>query len=91
MRAVFVTRHGGPEVLEVRELPDPSPKAGEVRIRVRAAGLNFAELMGRMGLYPDAPKPPLVPGYEVAGIVESTGSSVTDFDQSSPYAGPASV
>jgi len=76
MRAVFVTRHGGPEVLEVRELPDPSPKAGEVRIRVRAAGLNFAELMGRMGLYPDAPKPPCVLGYEVAGVVDAVGPGV---------------
>ena len=77
MRAVYVTRFGGPEVLEVREAPDPAPKAGEVRIRTRATGLNFAELMGRLGFNPDAPKPPCVLGYEVAGIVDATGDGVS--------------
>ena len=61
MRSVWITRHGGPEVLEVRDTPDPVPGPGQVRIRVKAAGLNFAELMARMGLYPDAPKMPAVP------------------------------
>lgn len=79
MRAIWITRHGGPEVLEVREAPDPSPGAGEVRVRVRAAGLNFAEIMGRIGLYPDAPKPPCVLGYEAAGIVDALGEGVTSF------------
>jgi NADPH:quinone reductase-like Zn-dependent oxidoreductase len=73
MRQVWITKPGGPEVLEVREAPDPSPAAGEVRVRVRAAGLNFAEVMARQGLYPDAPKPPSVVGYEVAGVVDATG------------------
>jgi NADPH:quinone reductase-like Zn-dependent oxidoreductase len=77
MRAVWVTRHGGPEVLEVREAPDPSPRAGEVRIRVRAAGVNFADVMARQGLYPSAPKPPTVVGYEVAGVVDALGEGVT--------------
>ncbi len=77
MRAIVIPKHGGPEVLEVRELPDPQPKAGEVRVRVRAAGLNFAELMARQGLYPDAPKPPMVVGYEVAGEVDALGEGVT--------------
>ncbi|HUL60181.1 MAG TPA: medium chain dehydrogenase/reductase family protein [Anaeromyxobacteraceae bacterium] len=76
MRAVWITRHGGPEVLEVRESPDPAPGAGEVRIRVRAAGLNFAEVMARLGLYPDAPKPPCVVGYEAAGVVDALGTGV---------------
>jgi len=76
MRAVWITRHGGPDVLEVREAPDPVPKASEVRIRVRAAGLNFAEVMARQGLYPDAPKPPCVVGYEVAGVVDAVGPGV---------------
>jgi NADPH:quinone reductase-like Zn-dependent oxidoreductase len=70
MRQVCITRHGGPEVLEVREVPDPEPKAGEVRIRVKAAGLNFAEVMARVGMYPDAPPPPCVMGYEVAGEID---------------------
>jgi NADPH:quinone reductase-like Zn-dependent oxidoreductase len=77
MRAVWITRHGGPEVLEVRESPEPIPGPGQVRIRVKAAGLNFAELMARMGLYPDAPKLPAVVGYEVAGIVDAVGTGVT--------------
>jgi NADPH:quinone reductase-like Zn-dependent oxidoreductase len=77
MRAVWITRWGGPEVLEVRETPDPTPKAGEVRVRVKAAGLNFAEIMARQGLYPPAPKPPSVVGYEAAGVVDALGEGVT--------------
>jgi NADPH:quinone reductase-like Zn-dependent oxidoreductase len=77
MRAVFIARRGGPEVLEVREVPDPVPGPGEVRIAVRAAGLNFADLMARMGLYPDAPRLPAVVGYEVSGVVDAVGSGVT--------------
>ncbi len=73
MRAIWITRHGGPDVLEVREQPDPEPGPGEVRIRVRASGLNFAELMARQGLYPDAPKPPCVVGYEVSGVIDAMG------------------
>ncbi len=76
MRAIWVTRPGGPEVLEVRETPDPRPGPGQVRVQVRAAGLNFAEIMGRLGLYPDAPKTPCVLGYEAAGIVDEVGSGV---------------
>ena len=70
MRQVWIARKGGPEVLEVRESPDPQPKAGEVRIRVRAAGVNFADVMAREGLYADAPKLPCVMGYEVAGEID---------------------
>ncbi len=77
MRAIWITRHGGPEVLEVREGPDPEPKPGEVRVRVKAAGLNFAEVMARMGMYPAAPKPPCVVGYEASGVVDKLGEGVT--------------
>jgi NADPH:quinone reductase-like Zn-dependent oxidoreductase len=63
MRQIWTTRTGGPEVLEVREAPDPEPAAGQVRIRVAAAGLNFADTIARIGLYPDAPKLPAVLGY----------------------------
>jgi NADPH:quinone reductase-like Zn-dependent oxidoreductase len=76
MRAVWIARAGGPEVLEVRETPEPSPVPGEVRVRVRAAGLNFAEVMARQGLYPDAPRLPCVMGYEVAGVVDALGEGV---------------
>jgi len=73
MRQVWITRRGGPEVLQVREAPDPTPGPGEVLIRVSAAGVNFADVMARMGLYPDAPPLPFVVGYEVAGTVEKLG------------------
>ena len=76
MRAVWITKAGGPGVLEVREGPDPEPQAGEVRVRVKAAGLNFAEVMARQGLYPDAPKFPCVVGYEAAGVIDALGPGV---------------
>jgi NADPH:quinone reductase-like Zn-dependent oxidoreductase len=76
MRAVVLTGHGGPEVLQVQERPDPAVGPGEVRIDVKAAGINFADTMARVGLYPEAPKPPCVLGYEVAGEVESLGEGV---------------
>jgi NADPH:quinone reductase-like Zn-dependent oxidoreductase len=77
MRQVVIPRHGPPDVFEVREGPDPVPADGELRIRVRAAGVNFADVLARIGLYPDAPKPPVVVGYEVAGIVDAVGTGVT--------------
>ena len=77
MRQAIITRHGSPDVFEVREGPDPIPALEEVRIRVRAAGVNFADILARLGLYPDAPKPPMVVGYEVAGRVDAIGDAVT--------------
>lgn len=81
MRQVVITRPGPPEVLELRESPDPTPAEGDVRIRVRAAGINFADILARLGLYPDAPKPPCVVGYEVAGRIEAIGRSVAGFHE----------
>ncbi len=76
MRAVVISRHGAPDVLRVEERPAPAPGQGQVRIAVRAAGINFADLMARAGTYPEAPPPPCVVGYEVAGEVESVGEGV---------------
>jgi NADPH:quinone reductase-like Zn-dependent oxidoreductase len=76
MRTVVITKHGGPEVLKVQERPDPALGAGEVRIDVAAAGINFADVMARMGLYPDAPKTPCVVGYEIAGTILEIGDGV---------------
>lgn len=73
MRAAVIRRYGPPEVFSVQEVPDPQPKQGEVLIRVKSIGVNFADLLSRIGLYPTAPKPPFVPGLEVAGIVEKVG------------------
>ncbi|MBA0051967.1 alcohol dehydrogenase [Streptomyces sp. AJS327] len=79
MKAVWITKAGRPEeALEVRETPEPEPGPGEVRIRVRAAGLSFAELMTRLGLYQDAPKLPSVLGYEAAGVVDALGKGVEE-------------
>jgi NADPH:quinone reductase-like Zn-dependent oxidoreductase len=79
MRAVVITKHGGPGVLEVQEQPDPVLGPGEVRIAVAAAGINFADVMARMGLYADAPKTPCVVGYEVAGTILELGEGVEGF------------
>jgi NADPH:quinone reductase-like Zn-dependent oxidoreductase len=79
MRQVVITKAGPPEVLQVRESPDPAAGAGEVRIRVKASGINFADLMARLGIYPDAPKIPCVVGYEVAGLVDQVGAGVVGF------------
>ncbi|HWD10321.1 MAG TPA: medium chain dehydrogenase/reductase family protein [Solirubrobacteraceae bacterium] len=76
MRAVVITKHGGPGVLEVQERPDPELGRGQVRIQVAAAGINFADVMARMGLYADAPKTPCIVGYEVAGTVLEVGEGV---------------
>jgi synaptic vesicle membrane protein VAT-1 len=76
VKELVITRHGGPEVLQVRERPTPEPGAGEVRIKVSRAGLTFADVSARVGLYPDAPPPPCVVGYEVCGQVEALGPGV---------------
>jgi len=70
MRAMIVRRYGPPEVFEAQDVPDPQPKAGEALIRVKAVGVNFADLLQRMGVYPGTPKAPFVPGLEIAGVVE---------------------
>jgi NADPH:quinone reductase-like Zn-dependent oxidoreductase len=77
VRAVVITKHGDPSVLKAQQRPDPPPPAaGQVRIAVRAAGVNFADHLARVGLYPEAPKPPCVVGYEVAGTIEAVGDDV---------------
>src|ERR671934_2513994 len=77
MRAVVIAKHGRPEVLEVRDLPAPDrPLGGQVLVNVRATGINFADTLARMGLYQDAPKPPCVVGYEIAGEVAAVGPGV---------------
>jgi len=76
VRQIWITRSGPPEVLQVKQAPDPTPNPSEVRIRVEASGVNFADIMGRMGVYPDLPPIPVVPGYEVSGRIDAVGLGV---------------
>jgi len=78
MRAIWTTGTNGPRSLEVRQTEDPEPGPGQVRIRVHAAGLSFAEVMAAQGLYPDAPKFPAVLGYEAAGVIDKVGEGVDE-------------
>jgi NADPH2:quinone reductase len=79
-RAVMLTRVGGPEVLQVVELPVEKVEAGQLRVRVRAAGVGATDLVMLTGKYLYAPKIPFVPGYEIAGVVEEVGAGVTGFE-----------
>lgn len=74
MRAMVVRKYGAPENLELREVPEPQSGPDEILIRVRAVGINFADLLQRMGIYPGTPKPPFIPGLEVAGTIEQAPS-----------------
>ncbi|HEV2734520.1 MAG TPA: zinc-binding dehydrogenase [Longimicrobiaceae bacterium] len=76
MRAIVLERYGGPEVLRVREVPDPVPGSGEVRVRVEAIGVNFAEVLSRKGLYGWAPALPYTPGMEATGTIDLLGPGV---------------
>ena len=80
MRAIQVQETGGPEVLRVQDVPEPRPGEGEVLIRVHAAGVNFADYLARIGAYPPAGRPPLVPGLEAAGVVEAVGPGVASVE-----------
>ena len=77
--AVMLTKKGGPEVLEVVDLPVEAPGPGQLRVRVRAAGVGSTDLIMMAGRYLYAPKIPFVPGYEVAGVVDAIGAGVTGF------------
>jgi len=77
MKAIQMTRFGGPEVLDSVELPLPEPGTGQVRLRVRAAGVNFAETLMRENRYAMTPPLPSVPGCEVAGTIDALGDGVT--------------
>jgi NADPH2:quinone reductase len=79
MRAIVIAKPGGPEVLELREVPTPAPSRGEVRVRVRATAVNRADLLQRLGVYPAPPGSPLdIPGLEIAGEVDAIGDDVTE-------------
>ena len=77
MKQLSYNKHGGYDVLNIQEVPDLSPGNSELLIEVKAAGLNFADILARKGQYPDGPKTPCVMGYEVSGIVADVGSEIS--------------
>jgi NADPH2:quinone reductase len=79
MKAAVVTRYGGPEVMEIRDVPLPRLAEGQILVRVRAIGLNFADVFGRLGVYPNTPPPPFIPGLEFSGDVVAVAPDVSKF------------
>ncbi len=79
MKAIVIREPGGPEVLELRDVPDPEPARGEARVRIRATAINRADVLQRMGMYPAPPGSPAdIPGMEYAGEIDALGEGVTD-------------
>lgn len=76
-RAIVIRHYGGPEVLEVQQVPVPEPAPNQARVRVLAAGVAFSDVWMRLGLYPGGPQPPFTPGYDVYGVVEAVGPEVS--------------
>lgn len=79
MKAAIVTRYGGPEVMEIKDVPVPRLTDGQILVRVHAIGLNFADVFGRLGVYPNTPPPPFIPGLEFSGDVVAVAPDVTKF------------
>jgi NADPH:quinone reductase-like Zn-dependent oxidoreductase len=86
MKAIVITQFGGPEVLEIREMPDPTASAGQEIVEVQAGGLNFADVMTAKGGYPGTPKPPLIAGREFCGIREKDKQRVMGYTQWAAFA-----
>src|SRR5512145_290359 len=74
---VIVTRYGGPDALQVVEEERPEPKAGEVRVRVLAAGVSLPDVMARAGIHPETPPVPFTPGWDLVGLVDRLGDGVS--------------
>lgn len=91
MRAVVVSRHGGPEVLQLRDVPEPAPAPGEELVRVESGGLNFADTLSTTGGYPGLPQPPFVAGREFCGKRARDGQPVMGYTQWGAFAEQASV
>ena len=84
-RAVMLTKKGGPEVLQIVELPIEAPGPGQLRVRVQATGVGATDLIMLAGNYPFAPKIPFVPGYETVGVVDAIGAGVTGFESQTAF------
>jgi NADPH2:quinone reductase len=91
MKALVITRFGGPEVLEMQNVPDAHAAPEQVIVKVEAGGLNFADLLTARGGYAGTPKPPLVAGREFAGVEERTGRRVMGYTQWGAFAEKTAV
>ncbi len=81
MRSIIVKEYGGPEVMDLQDVPVPEPAPGQIRVRVVSAGVNYADIMQRLGLYIGGPKPPFGAGFEFAGIVDALGAGVAQWNE----------
>jgi len=86
MKAIVISRLGGPEALEMRDVPNPVDGAAHELVQVKAAGLNFADVMTAQGGYPGTPKPPLIAGREFCGVREKDGQRVMGYAQWAAFA-----
>ncbi|HWS67356.1 MAG TPA: zinc-binding dehydrogenase [Steroidobacteraceae bacterium] len=86
MKVVEVPEFGGPQVLTIIERPTPSPAKGTLLIEVKAAGVNYSDVMARSGFYPQIPRAPFALGFEVAGVVKAVGPGVDGFKEGDPVA-----
>lgn len=77
---IIVTHYGGPDALQVVEEECPKPKAGEVRVRVLAAGVSLPDVMAREGIHPETPKVPYTPGWDLVGTVDHLGEGVAGIE-----------
>jgi NADPH:quinone reductase-like Zn-dependent oxidoreductase len=81
MKFIEASKFGGPEVLTVVEAPTPSPTEGTLLVEIKAAGVNYADIMARSGFYPQVPKAPFPVGFEIAGLVKGVGKGVQGFKE----------
>jgi NADPH2:quinone reductase len=79
MKSIVIHEYGGPEVMKLEDVPTPDPAAGQVLVKIEAAGVNPVDTYLRSGIYANAPKPPYTPGKDGAGVVEKIGDGVTRF------------
>src|SRR3954471_12386460 len=85
-KRVVVTRYGGPEVISLIEEDVPTPKSGEVRVKVLAAGVGLPDVLAREGVHPETPRVPYTPGWDLVGTVDELGRGVTAFELSQTVA-----
>jgi NADPH:quinone reductase-like Zn-dependent oxidoreductase len=79
-KRIVVARYGGPEVITVIEEEVPAAKAGEVRVKVLAAGVSVPDVLAREGVHPETPRVPYTPGWDLIGTVDQLGKGVTGFE-----------